>query len=136
MGIRCWRECEEDGGHGRGRAGARGGGGGAKKLPRGLGPPGVRNLEQLDARAKEQWAATAAKVTAAEQSQREKSQRPASRRAARKSQRLGEPPASANTGTLYDHGRRLISRDCRVQSKSPTDSVSYNFLLFLHLLLC
>ena len=62
MGIRRWREVKKmaasyrdgGGGHGRGRAGARGGGGGAKKLPRRLGPPGIRNLEQLDAGAKEQ----------------------------------------------------------------------------------
>ena len=49
-----------------------------------------------------------------------KSQRPATRRAARKSQRLGEPRASASTGTCRIMGRRLIYCDCREKSRRPT----------------
>ena len=54
------------------------------------GPQGVGKLEQLAA-----GAATAAEVTAAEESQGE--------RAGGQSQRLGEPRASANSGTSFDH---------------------------------
>ena len=86
----CCSCCEGGGGRGRARAWGSGGGGGAKKPPRGLGPQGVGKLEQLAA-----GAATAAEVIAAEESQGE--------RASGQSQRLGEPRASANSGTSFDH---------------------------------
>ncbi|RLN28702.1 acidic endochitinase-like [Panicum miliaceum] len=48
--------CRNGGGnHGRGRTGARGGGGAKKPPQRGLGPRGFAKLERLAAGAKEQW---------------------------------------------------------------------------------